>query len=176
MALPELETIVSVGQAFGRGIPNITLEKARFFGRPNFAGAKDRFKEEKRQFTVLIPNDIADQLRAIGYNVKTNIPTPEELREFPDREKISHLKVAVDESSDVFVKMGDADPTKLAPQTFGVVDKSRIHEMDMELRAWMYNRDMVEQKIEEPKWSARLVQCVVVLEPNILAMKYGNLG
>lgn len=169
-------TVVSVGQQYGRGIPNITLEDAQFFGRPNFAGEKNRFKEEKRQFTVMIPEDVANTLREIGYNVKTNIPTPEELAEYPDREQISHLKVAVDTSSDVWVKMGDAEPSKLDQSVWGLVDKSRIVEMDMELRAWMYNKEEVEQKIEEPKYSARLVQIIITLEHNKLAAKYGNIG
>ncbi len=172
----QINTIVSIGQSFGKGLPNVTLQDAKFFGRPNFAGEKNRFKEEKRQFTVLIPNDTADTLREIGYNVKTNIPTPEDLREHPDRETISHLKVAVDDSSDVFIKMGaEGEPTKLDPKTFGVVDKSRIHEMDMEIRAWMYNKDEVAAGEETPKWSARLVTIVVNLERNLLMEKYGNL-
>lgn len=170
-------TIVSVGQSFGRGIPNITLEDCQFFGRPNFSGEKNRFKEEKAQFTVLIPNDVADQLRELGYNVKTNIPTQEELREFPDRETISHLKVAVDPSSDVWVKMGDVPPQKLAQSTWGIVDKSRITEMDMELRGWHYNKD--DEKDPDypgPKYSARLVKIYITLEHNRLDEKYGNVG
>jgi hypothetical protein len=173
----EINTIVSVGQQFGpRGIPNISLEDSKFFGRPNFAGEKNRFKEEKRQFTVLIPNDIADQLRQIGYNVKTNIPTPEELREYPDRVEISHLKVAVDDSSNVYVKMGEDAPVKLSEATLGVIDNSRIRTLDMELRGWMYNKDEVAAGEEQPKYSARLVQLVAVLEPNLIQQKYGNLG
>lgn len=177
----EIETIVSVADQFGRGIPNITLQKARFFGRPNFAGERDRFKEEKRQCTVLIPNDTADTLRQIGYNVKTNIPTAEELREFPDRVEVSHLKVAVDLTSNIYVKMGDKDPVPLEapnggrPGTFGVIDQSRIATMDMEIRGWMYNADEVKAGEEQPKYSARLVQMVAVLEHNIIREKYGNL-
>lgn len=174
----EINTIVSVGQAQGgrHAIPNITLQNCKFFGRPNFAGEINRFKETKRQFTVLIPNDVADQLREIGYNVKTKIPTPEDLRENPELGEISFLKVAVDEDkANVFIKMGDAEPTKLSPDTLGVIDNSRLEDLDMELRGWMYNKDEVEQGVEAPAYSARVVTLIATLRPNLLQEKYGNL-
>ena len=178
----EINTKVSVGQSYGaKGIPNITLEDAKFFGRPNFAGEMNRFKETKRQFTVLIPNDVADQLRQIGYNVKTNIPTQEELAEFPDREPISHLKVAVDEPTEsggsaVYIKMGETGtPEKLTAANLGAMDRARIHDMDMEIRGWMYNQDEVNKGIEQPLYSARLVTVVANIQLDILGAKYGIL-
>lgn len=173
----EINTIVSVGRQFGKNLPNITLEDAKFFGRPNFAGEENRFKETKRQFTVLIPNDVADTLREIGYNVKTKIPTPEELAENPDLGEISFLKVIIDKTVDgVWLKMGDAAPEKLAESTYPVIDRSRLTNIDMEIRAWMYNSDEVEKGLEQPAYSARLVSFVATLEPNRLQEKYGNLG
>lgn len=169
-------TVVSIGQSFGRGLPNLTLEDAQFFGKPNFSGEKNKFKEEKRQFTVLIPTDVAEQLRAIGYNVKTNIPTPEEKAEFPDRETISHLKVAVDNSSDIFVKMGDLDFQRLEQRTWGIVDKSRIETMDLEIRAWHYNEEDKNDADYTPKYSARLVKIYITLEHNKLDAKYSNVA
>lgn len=169
----ELNTIVSVGTVLpGRkGIPNITLQQARFFGRPNFSGIEDNFKDSRRKFTVLIPNEVADQLREIGYNVKTNIPTAEELREFPDREMVSHLKVMVDDGSDVYMRIGDSAPEKVSVPNFGVIDKTRIAEMDMEIRGWEYNPE------DKPgEYSARLVAIVATIEHNLLMQKYGALG
>lgn len=176
-----LETIISVGEVRQGGkpsLPNITLQKARFFGRPNFAGIEDRFGEDGRKFTVLINNDLADTLRGIGYNVKTNVPTAEELREYPDREEISHLKVAVDDQSDVWLRMGmDGVPERLDLRVWGIIDKSRIQEIDMELRAWNYNEKKVASGIDsERMWSARLVKIYVTIEHNILDAKYGNVG
>lgn len=172
----EINTVVSVGPIIGRNLPNITLEDAKFFGRPNFSGEMDRFKDDRRKFTVLIPNDVADQLRAIGYNVKTNIPTAEQLAENPDLAEISFIKVMVDDSSDVWVKMGDQEPTKIAVSNYGLMDRSRIEVMDMEIRAWNYNKEEVDAGIETPKYSARLVSIIAVLTPNRLQEKYGNLG
>lgn len=174
----ELNTIVSVGQVLpGRkGIPNITLQQARFFGRPNFSGIEDQFKDSRKKFTVLIPNDVADTMREIGYNVKTDIPTQEDLREYPDRDTVSHLKVMVDSGSDVYIRIGDNTPQKLDVANHGVIDKSRIAEMDMEIRAWNYNEEEVRAGREEPKYSARLVAIVATIETNILMEKYGALG
>lgn len=162
----EINTKVSIGQTFGKQkLGNLTLEDAKFFGRPNFSGEEDRFKDSRRKFTVLIPNEVADQLREFGWNVKTNIPTQEEIAE--GREMISHLKVMVDSGSDVWIKMGEV-PEKLNENTFGVLDKSRIEQMDMEIRAWEYDPE------EKPgEYSARLVSLVAVIRPNILSAKYG---
>jgi hypothetical protein len=165
----EINTVVSVGETFGKNkVPPITLEDAKFFGRPNFSGVEDAFKDTRRKFTVLIPNDVADQLRDLGYNVKTKLPTKEELAEYPDREMISHLKVMIDLTlSDIFIKMGD-DYEKLNANTMGVLDKARIIEMSMELRAWEFNPE------EKPgEYSARLVSLVAVIQRNRLSEKYG---
>lgn len=165
----EINTKVSVGDTYGKKVGNITLEDAKFFGRPNFSGVEDRFKDSRRKFTVLIPNEVADQLREMGWNVKTNIPTQEELREFPDREPLSHLKVMVDDGSIVQIRMGEEVET-LTVGNFGVIDRSRIETMDMEIRAWEYDPE------ERPgNYSARLVALVANIRPNILEQKYGRL-
>lgn len=165
----EINTKVSVGDTYGKKVGNITLEDAKFFGRPNFSGVEDRFKDARRKFTVLIPNEVADQLREMGWNVKTNIPTAEELKEFPDREPLSHLKVMVDDGSIVQIRMGEDVETLTVP-AFGVIDRSRIEEMDMEVRAWEYDPE------ERPgNYSARLVALVANIRPNILEQKYGRL-
>lgn len=177
-----LNTKITVGELFGKQVvPNITLEDAKFWGRPNFAGELNQFRETKRQFTVLIPNDAADQLRELGYNVKTKIPTDEEIAE--GREPISHLKVIVDcninsegqeYGSNVHIVMGEV-PEKLNGQTMGILDRARILNLDMELRAWNYNADEVAKGLDTPRYSARLVTCVAVIQRSILGDKYGAL-
>ncbi len=164
----EINTKVSVGDTYGKKLGNLTLEDAKFFGRPNFSGIEDQFKDSRRKFTVLIPNELADQLRQAGWNVKTSIPTPEEKAE--GREELSHLRVMVDDNSEVFILMGE-EKEHLTVGTFGVIDRSRIEMMDMEIRAWEYNPQ------EKPgEYSARLVMLVANLRPNVLEQKYGRLG
>jgi hypothetical protein len=169
----EINTKVSTGDTYNKKVGNLILEDAKFFGRPNFSGELDRFKDDRRKFTVLIPNELADQLREMGWNVKTSIPTEEERAE--GREELSHLKVMVDMSDepgrgpDVWVIMGE-DREKLTTATVGILDRSRIDTMDMEIRAWEYDPE------ENPgKYSARLVMLVAHITPNRLEEKYGRL-
>lgn len=166
----EINTKVEIAQPRGKGLGNITLLDAKFFGRPNFKGELDRFKDDRRKFTVLIPNEVADQLRNIGWNVKTNIPTPEEVE--AGRDTVSHLKVFVDDGSDVWLRMpnedGPPENEHLTPQLFPLVDNARIDNMDIEIRAWEYNRE------DHPgEYSARLVTAIITIVPNVLDRKYG---
>jgi hypothetical protein len=172
----EINTIITVGESPNRGIPNITLENARFYGRPNFSGEEDRFKDTRRKFTVLIPNDVADQLREIGYNVKTDIPTQQEVEEY-GKETISHLKVMLNLYNDpddsrnppIIVRQGESQE-KLSVKTVGMLDRSRLESMDMEIRGWEYDPE------DQPgQFSARLVALVATLRPNRLEEKWGML-
>lgn len=189
MAVENPTTKISIGATYGKqAVANITLEDAKFWGRPNFAGEIDRFGNTDRQFTILIPNELADQLRSLGWNVKTKIPTPQEIKDDPDTGPISSLKVklafkfsdahpgdvAYETGVDIFVKQDD-QIEKLNSKTVGILDRARIETIDMELRAWNYNREEVEAGTEEPKYTARLVQLVAVLRPNLLEEKYGRL-
>lgn len=169
----EIHTIVSVAHhpPGRKGIPNITLQDCRFFGKPNFAGIENQFKDSRRTFTVVIPNDVADQLREIGYNVKTTLPTDEQKAE--GMEEISHLKVMVDDSSMVAMGPAGSTPSVITSGNFGIVDMTRFETWDCEVRGWNYNEDEVRAGTEEPKYSARLVQFFGTMRPNILAEKYG---
>lgn len=161
----EINTKVSSGPTYGKKLGNLLLEDAKFFGRPNFSGLEDQFKDDRKKFTVLIPNELAEQLRQAGWNVKTSLPQTEEQQE------LSHLKVMVDNGSDIYIKAGpDADPTKLGVDQFAVMDRSFVDYQDMEIRAWEYDPD------ERPgQFSARLVSLVATLRMGMLDQKYGML-
>lgn len=172
----EINTQVDVQAPRGNNLGNLLLIDAKFFGRPNFSGVPDQFKDSRRKFTVLIPNEHADALRNVGWNVKTDIPTPEDLAEWPDRQTISHMKVMVDDNSDVYFKMGEGQPVQIVTSNFGSVDKTRIQHMDLEIRAWMYNKEEVDAGLEQPKFSARLVAMVAVVQMNAIEERYNLLG
>jgi hypothetical protein len=170
-----LNTKITIAEPYGRQkIGNLTLEDARFWGRPNFSGEMDQFKDDRRKFSVLIPNELADGLRDLGWNVKTTLPTPEEVA--AGKESTSGLKVMLnfrtnengeETGPDVWLIMGE-QREKLTSKTIGVLDRSRIIDLAMEIRAWEYDPD------DNPgKFSARLVQLVAVIEPNLLQSKYG---
>lgn len=176
MAFEPLNTKVTIADPYGQQkIGNMTLEDAKFWGRPNFSGEMDNFKDDRRKFSVLIPNEIADDLRTLGYNVKTTMPTPEEIAN--GRESVSGLKVMLnfrthaetgeETGPDIWLIMGE-QREKLTSKTVGILDRSRIVELAMEIRGWEYDPE------DKPlQFSARLVQLVAVIEPNLLQSKYG---
>lgn len=180
----ETTTKVTQHEPLGRKkLGNLTLEDAHFWGRPNFSGEEDQFRDARRKFTVIIPNEAADELRALGWNVRTTLPTPEKLAIDPEAQPISSLKVMLnftfdpehpndvryEKGPDIWVIMGE-DREKLTSLTVGLLDRSRVHSLDMEIRGWEYNAE------EEPgKYSARLVQLVAVIQPSLLDKKYGGL-
>lgn len=174
--MENLETKVSTGEAYGSGIGNLVMEGCRFFGRPNFAGEMNQWKDDSRQFNVMIPNALADQLRDLGWNVKTLLARPE----IDGDEDKSFLKVAVDfgftkghegdydyeKGPDVWVIQGE-EREKLTSKTVALLDRARFENIDMEIRGWEYRPD------ENPgKYSARLVTFVAVMRPSILGEKY----
>lgn len=179
-----LQTSITVLENYGRGIPNLMIFGARFYGRPNFSGEPNQWKDSRRQFTIMIPNEDAENLRVIGYNVKTKVLTPEEIAE--GREVVSHLNIKVDFRPD---KMYPDDITRergptivihqdingipenepLTSRTVGALDRARFENIDMEIRGWEYDAE------ENPgQYSARLVQLVAVMRPNMLTEKYGR--
>lgn len=171
----DINTIVSVADhpPGKKGLPNISLVDCRFFGKPNFEGKENAFGDARPTFTVVIPNEVADQLRALGYNVKTTIPTEEQKAD--GLEDISHLKVMVDSTGTVAMGMQGQNPSLIDPMNYGIVDKTRFQEWSCEIRAWAYNEDKVRMKLEpELKYSARLVQFIGVMRPNVLAERYGQ--
>lgn len=177
METEEQVTVVTIKEPQGRNIPNIEIEGARFYGRPNFAGEMDRFKDPRRKFTVIIPDAAVAPLQEIGYNVKTTVPDPEAVEQ--GREQVNHLKVMVDEihgdkGPDIFVIQGE-DREKLTSDNMAIIDRSRFEVVDLEIRAWMYNKEEVDKGLEEPAYSARLVLFVGVMRVSRLAAKYGRL-
>lgn len=177
--MEELDIKITQHEAFGqKKLGNLTIENTRFWGRPNFSGEEDRFRDSRRKFTIIVPNTAADELRALGWNVKTTIP-----EEGSEQEPISSLKVMLnyrfdddhpgdvnyEKGPDIWVIMGE-NREKLTSRTVGMLDRSRVLALDMEIRAWEYDPE------ENPnQFSARLVQLVATIQPSLLDSKYGGL-
>ena len=164
------DTVISVAPSRNGRPGNLTIENAKFFGRPNFAGEMNQFKDSRPQFTVVIPNENADELRNLGWNVKTLMPKPD----MEDQEPLSILRIMVDlkpgeqhEGPRVMVIQGD-QREMLTAETAGILDRSRVLQLDVECRGWEYDREAAPGAL-----SARAVAVVAVLEDNMLARKYG---
>jgi hypothetical protein len=171
-----INTKVSVGGMYGKMVaPNLTFEETAFWGRPNFRGEANIFGDDRKQFNVLIKPEDIEALQRLGYNAKLKVPTPEEIE--LGREPIGFMKVMVDtpvfndnvqvSGSEITIVMGD-QMERLNANTIAILDKSRVHALDMEVRAWDYPK----REGDEP-YSARLVKLVAVIERDRLAEKYG---
>lgn len=169
--MSDLNTKVTILEPRGRAtVGNIILEDAKFFGRPNLGGQTDRFGDDRRKFQVRIPEAAVETLLPLGWQIKSLPPQTEE------GETLHFLKVFADFKFD---PKHPGDPTRengptilavqgdnrevLTSQTVGIIDRSKVQHMAMQIRGWEYNPQ------EHPgKLSARLVEMAVTLEPSIL--------
>lgn len=174
-----INTIVSVGSIYGKMVaPNLTLEETGFWGRPNFRGEVNQFGDDRRCFNALIKPADVEALQKLGYPAKLKEPTPDEIE--MGREPIGFMKIMVDnmifndgvqvQGPEVTIVMGDQHE-RLNNSTVAILDKSRIHALDMEVRAWDYPK-----RDEGQAYSARLVKLIAVIERDRLAEKYGMLS
>jgi hypothetical protein len=173
-----IETEVFVGNVYGKMVaPNLTFMNTRFYGRPNFSGTPNDFNDARPQCTVLIQAHHLEELQRLGYNVKPSKVNPD----FPDNEPFAHLRVMVDQmlfeerdgqqvqvqGPEITIKMGD-QLERLNNATMAILDKSRIVDLDVEVRAWDYPK----REPHEP-YSARLVKLVATIERDRLSEKHG---
>lgn len=173
------ETVIGIQDPYRPGeVGHLIVENADFWQRPNFEGRKNRFHQQKREFNIYIPESAVKSLQAIGYPVKTLDPRTEE------EEPLHFMKIAVDlipsktepknpeleSGADIWLLRGDIKQ-KLNSTNVAILDSTKaIDRVDMELRAWEYDRE------EAPgKYSARLVTLVAVMRPNRLADRYSLL-
>lgn len=176
-------TIVTIGESHGRGIGNVTIQNVKFFGRPNFSGNPDRHNKQggKRYFNILVPEEVADEMKRLGWMVNTLEPRPE----FPEDERKRIMKINIDVRQDpknpadttreripdIWVVQGDLPPTKMTSNTMSAIDSYRFETMDIEFRGWEYDPE------ELPgTYSARLLTFVGVMRPSLLGEKYGLRG
>lgn len=174
--MSDLNTIVTILEPRGKQTAgNIILEDAKFFGRPNLSGMTDRFGDDRRKFQVRIPEAAAEELVKLGWQVKTLEPQTEE------QERIHFLKVFADfkfdpkhpgeveyENGPMVLAVQGNNREHLTSKTIGIIDRSKLTHMSLQIRGWEYNPQ------EHPgKLSARLVEMAVTLEPSIIS-SYGR--
>jgi hypothetical protein len=168
----------SIADGYGRLPGNITIEDAQFWGRPNFAGEIDRFKNTSRTFNVILTSEVAEELRRQGWLAKTLMPRNDE------EEELSFLKVNSDfwftkghegdmdyeQGPDIWIIQGE-QREKLTSKTCPLLDKARFEVVDMEIRPYEWDKE------DNPgRFTARLQTLVAVMRPNMLSEKYGNLA
>jgi len=115
-------------------IPNISVENARIIFR-NFAGKESKFNAKgKRNFCLVLDNDVAEDLKDIGWNIKYLSPRD------PDDVPQAYLQVAVafDNFPPKIWLITGGKKTELTEDTISVLDYAEIENVDVIVRPYVW--------------------------------------
>lgn len=115
-------------------VGNISIENARILFR-NFAGKESKFNAKgKRNFCLLLDNDVAEELKDIGWNVKyLNPRDPED----PPQAYIQ-VTVAFDNFPPNIWMITGNKKTKLDEDTVSALDYAEIENIDIIVRPYTW--------------------------------------
>lgn len=150
-----------------RKVSEITVEDARIIYR-NFQGKKTDFNEEgNRNFCLVLNPDLADQLKADGWNVKSRPPRNE------DDEELFYLpvKVKYGKIPPIACLITSRGKTRLTEETIGQLDWARIKNVDLIVRPYVYP----ETPLRKSGIAAYLKSIYVTIQEDRLEEKYGNI-
>ena len=146
----------------------VALEGVKI-GWPNFSGATGPFnKDGKRMFTIFLPEDVAEEMAALGWPVK--FPEAQEANPEDDYQQDARIQVSLKMDGarpPKIALIGTGAPTLLTADTVGIVDTSAINFVDVVFRA--YNWEM-NGKTGKSAW---LKEIYVNLDTGTFADKYG---
>jgi len=115
-------------------IPNISVENARIIFR-NFAGKESKFNARgKRNFCLVLDNDVAEDLKEIGWNIKYLSPRD------PDDQPQAYLQVSVafDNFPPKIWLISGGKKTELNEDTIAVLDYAEIENIDVIVRPYVW--------------------------------------
>ena len=115
-------------------ISNISVESARIIFR-NFAGKESKFNAKgKRNFCLVLDNDVAEDLKDIGWNIKYLSPRD------PDDAPQAYLQVAVafDNFPPKIWLITGGKKTELTEDTISVLDYAEIENVDVIVRPYVW--------------------------------------
>lgn len=117
-----------------RYIPEIGLENARIIFR-NFRGEEQKFNPAgKRNFCVVIPEEIEDQLISDGWNIKHLAPRDE------DDVPTAYLQVAVnyDNYPPAVYVIANGKKTYFDSEMIGDLDRAEIENVDLVITPYVW--------------------------------------
>lgn len=151
----------------GPKVKDVTLEGVRLVFR-NFSGTPDRFnKTGKKLFSVVLPQDVADELSAQGWNVKRRDPRDE------DDDPLLFLGVEARFNNyppEIWMVVG-RKRILLDDVSVSTLDHARILDADVVLAPYPYQLE------EGGEWGikAYLRKMYVTIEEDELDAKYSDL-
>lgn len=120
-----------------RELPLLTIEDLEFVYRPNFSGTAETYNDEgNRYFNAKISPEIADALKADGWNIKwtkpgKTHPNPSEHIAEPYVE----VTVGYKFRPPTIVLIRDGRMTPVSENTVGMLDSMEFSKMDVVIRA-----------------------------------------
>ena len=115
---------------------NVRLEDVMigFGGYRNFSGNKTEYnKAGERKFSVFLPQDVADELEALGWYIKHKSP----YREGDDPQNQLDVAVAFEPYPPTVILIAhDGTRTYLNEDTVGLLDNTDIETADLEIRPY----------------------------------------
>lgn len=116
-------------------VANISVENARIIFR-NFAGKESRYNPKgKRNFCLIIDNDVAENLKDIGWNIKYLNPRD------PDEIPQAYLQVAVafENFPPKIWLVSGGKKTELDEDSVSVLDYAEIENIDIIVRPYTWD-------------------------------------
>lgn len=116
-------------------VPEIAIEDARIIFR-NFRGEEQRYNPAgKRNFCVVIPEEMEEPLIADGWNIKYLEPRDE------DDRKTAYIQVAVsyDNYPPVVYMISNGRKTLLGPETIDLLDRAELETVDLVISPYVWN-------------------------------------
>lgn len=148
-------------------VSEITVEGARIIFR-NFRGLKTDFNDEgNRNFCLVLNPDLAESLKADGWNVKTRPPRNE------DDDVLNYLpvKVKYGKIPPIACLITSRGKTRLTEETIGQLDWARIKNIDLIVRPYIYP----ETPLRPSGIAAYLKSIYVTIQEDALEEKYGKI-
>lgn len=115
-------------------VSNISVENARILFR-NFAGKESKYNAKgKRNFCLILDNDVAEDLKQIGWNIKYLSPRD------PDDDPQAYLQVAVafDNFPPKIWLISGGKKTELTEDTVAVLDYAEVENIDVIVRPYIW--------------------------------------
>lgn len=148
-------------------VSEITVEGASIIFR-NFQGkASDYNNEGNRNFGLLLFDELAENLKADGWNVKYLKPRTEEEEAHP--QAWLPVKVKYGKIPPIAVLITSRGKTRLTEETIGQLDWARIKNVDLIVRPYIYP----EMHGRPSGISAYLKSIYVTIQEDALEEKYG---
>lgn len=151
------------------GIPYYFIENTRFIFATNFEGnpEKDRFHSPGRKANIRLTEEQANELSAMGVNVKMTKPNPDRKYDEPyvpiyyTAVKLKYKNEGAKRDPRVYLVSDKNPPVELNAESVGILDDIWIENVKVKLNPWKHEKGVslyidvmyVVQKTDDDPWA-----------------------